>query len=213
MRPQTLGEVPESFSEPSIVVVALLVIVCHCGWKDDGELLEGMRPKCAKFQLRQSKNRWWSRIIASSLRSTPSSPSCRSRRPLLFHRERNSQHPYADSAESRGGNKEYKLRALSWPVEAGRQLGSVRSGRHNKRSRNACCEWGRRNSRCLTGARYCSTRKSYFRKQFQVSWSRIGGVPLQKYLPFGDEWVYLDETQSSKLWISSYMENNNILLM
>lgn len=74
-------------------------------------------------------------------------------RPPLFHtRERNSRHPCANSAESRGENKEYKLRALSWPAEAGRQFGRVHSGRRNKRSRNAFCGWGRRNSRCLTGA-------------------------------------------------------------
>lgn len=72
MRPQTtLREVPESSSEFSVVDDDVLVIVCHCGWKDDGELPEGMRLKCAKFQLRQGKNRWWSRIIASSLKAAP----------------------------------------------------------------------------------------------------------------------------------------------
>lgn len=64
MRPQTtLREVPESSSEFSIVVV--LVIVCHCGWKDAGELPEGMRPKCAKFQLRQGKNRTADEVVLS----------------------------------------------------------------------------------------------------------------------------------------------------
>jgi len=117
MRPQTtLREVPEGFSEPSVVVV-VLVIVCYCGWKDDGELSEGMRPKCAKFQLRQGKNRWWSRIIASSLREAPSSPSRRSEQSAkslsyFIRGERNSWHPYADSAEHRGKNKEYKTSSL-----------------------------------------------------------------------------------------------------
>lgn len=49
---------------------------------------------------------------------------------------RNSRHSYADSAESRGENKEYKLRALLTGAEAGRQLGRVRLERRNKRSRN-----------------------------------------------------------------------------